>query len=428
MTSTSGTRQAKPFDNAPVQNFYGAESCMNLYDFGENTGTERWTAILSDQGNQPSEVKKDGSVNDKVLFYNAAKGDERLIYALNVANQTDLGTWLKLLKSEDSRLVGRIYVESLGTAGEGLALFLLSEDAAAPGYHKNNAAFPIKNLKTGQWFEFDIPLTEDNGWYYNTYDADVVYQALWLSTWAKNSDGGYGETPSGTFKVYVDYLHICPKKSDVVAERGKVSYDGKQVELKFSTLMKIPTSTTDIKIMEGSTSHAVTSIEAKDGDATKLIFNLETPIEAKYDPGLIERDEDGKIITDRNTPITAVMTTSSTNVKAMDGRPASAFEISLTNLTGMTTSTGWYDHFNDATDYVTNNISTDGTYVSSSEKAGTSMSPGTTSTLWSIPGNPVTFSAVPAAPQRGSRIPKTTRRMREFTMAPAHMAHGSLVT
>lgn len=371
LTSTTGTRQAKPFSNAPVQNFYGAETCMNLYDFVESTGTERWEAMLSDISNKPSEVTKAGSTGDKVLYFNAG-ADERLTYGLDLDDDNAYDTWMNLLGSEDSRLVGRIFVESLGTSGEGLALFLLSGEASKPGYHDKNAAFPIKNLETGKWFEFDIPLSENNGWYYNTYNSNNEYQALWMSTWAPNGTGGYGETPSGTFKIYVDYIHICPKKSDVVAESGKVSYDGKQVELKFSTAMKIPTSTSAIVIKEGSTTHAVKSIEAKDGDATKLIFNLETPIEAVFDASLISRDDEGNIISDGNVQIVASLAATSSAVKSMDGRPASEFSVNVANLNGMTTSTGWYDDFADATDYVTNNISTDGTYVAKPEEKATS--------------------------------------------------------
>ena len=344
LTSTTGTRTAKPFTDAPVQNLYGAETCMNLYDYGESTGTELWEAMLSDISNKPSEVEKSGSENAKVLYFNAG-ADERLTYALNLDSDEDYDMWMSLLGSEDSRLVGRIYVESLGTSGEGLALFLLSGKASKPGYHDNNAAFPIKNLETGKWFEFDIPLSENNGWYYNTYNSSEEYQAIWMSTWAPNGDGGYGETPSGTFKIYVDYLHICPKKSDVVAERGKVAFNGKQVELKFSAAMKIPTSTSAIKIKEGSTVHEVTSIQAKDGDATVLIFNLEDAI------------------TSADAVITASLTESTSAVKSVDGRPASVFDIDVANLLGMTTSTGWYDDFADASDYTTGNISSDGEYV-----------------------------------------------------------------
>ena len=379
LTSTTGTRQAKPFTNAPVQNLYGAETCMNLYDYGESTGTERWEAMLSDISNKPSEVTKSGSINDKVLYFNAAD-DERLTYALNIDNDDDYDTWMGLLGSEDSRLVGRIYVESLGTSGEGLALFLLSGKASKPGYHDDNAAFPIKNLKTGQWFEFDIPLSETNGWYYNAYNSKEEYQAVWMSTWYshKNATTGnmeYGETPSGTFKVYVDYLHICPKKSDVVAERGKVSYDGKQVELKFSTAMKVPTSTSAITIKEGNTVHTVKSIETKDGDATLLILNLDEPITTMYDATLVERDGDGKVVTDNNVKITATLVSNmASSVKSMDGRPASDFSITIANLLGMTTSTGWYDDFADANDYTTKNISSDGVYVGAPvEKASQSQ-------------------------------------------------------
>lgn len=367
LNSTTGTKKAKAFTDAPVQNFYGSETCMALYNYSESTGTERWEAMLSDISNKPAEMEKSGSTNDKTLYFNAG-ADERLTYAVDIDNDAALDTWLTLLESDESRLVGRIYVESLGTDGEGLAIFLMEENLAKPGYSDNNAAFPIKDLKMNQWFEFDIPLSTPNGWYYNTYSASQVYQGLWLSTWYshKNATTGnleYGETPSGTFKIYVDYIQICPKKQDVVAERGKVSFDGSQVELKFATAMKVPTDLTAIKIKEGSTEHEVTSIEAVDGDATKLLFTLADPITTAYDESLVTRDADGKITKDNNVQITASLTSNFTAIKSMDGRPGSEFTITLANLLGMTTSTGWYDDFADANDYVTKNISSDGTYV-----------------------------------------------------------------
>ncbi|MBP5583444.1 MAG: Ig-like domain-containing protein [Bacteroidales bacterium] len=366
LTSTTGTRQAKPFTDAAVTNLFGAESCMNLYDFSDNKGTERWEQYVTDPTNKPSEVAKSGSTYDKVLYFKAAS-DERLSYALDIMNDNDYMEWTKLLKSEDSRLKGRIFVNSIGT-GEGLAIFLLSGKASKPGYHDNNAAYPIKGLKTGEWFEFDIPLATNNGWNYNEYNGKLQYKALWFSTWGKNSDGGYGEVNGGTFEIYVDYMYICPKKSDVVGERGKVSFDGKQVELKFSTPMKVPTSTSAIVIKEGNTVHTVSSIEAKDGDASKLIFYLDQPITSAYNDKLVTRDENGAVVSDGNTQITASFeAVSPSPVKSSDGRPASTFEITLENLLGMTTSTGWYDHFADASDYTTGNISTDGVYVSSTE-------------------------------------------------------------
>lgn len=377
LNSTSGTKKAKAFTDAPVQNFYGSETCMALYNYSESTGTERWEAMLSDISNKPSEVTQTGSLSDKVLYFNAA-ADERLTYAVDLADDNALDTWLTLLESDESRLVGRIFVKSLGD-GDGLALFLMDEKLAKPGYSDDNAAFPIKGLKTGEWFEFDIPLSTPNGWYYNTFSTSKVYQGLWLSTWYshENKTTGnmeYGETPSGTFEIYVDYIQVCPKKQDVVAERGKVSFDGSQVELKFATAMKVPTDLTAIKIKEGSTVHTVTSIEAVDGDATKLLFTLAEPITSAYDESLVTKDADGKITKDDNVQITASLTSNFSAIKSVDGRPGAEFEVKLANLLGMTTSTGWYDDFADANDYVTKNISSDGTYVAEPvEKASSSQ-------------------------------------------------------
>ena len=371
LTSSSGTRQAKPFTDAPVLNMYGAESCMSLYNHEEMTPVDRWASNWNpDPTNLPVEKAFDGSTDGTALYFKA-QADERLSYQLDLTDATARDTWMKLLKSDDSRIVGRIYVKSIGTAGEGLAVFLLSGKAQKPTYHDNNAAFPIKNLKLNQWFEFDIPLAENNGWYYNAYNSTLQYKGLWLSTWYshENATSGkmeYGETPSGTFEIYVDYIRICPKKNDVVAERGKVSYDGKQVELKFSTAMKLPTDPSAVVIKEGNTVHTVASIEAKDGDASKLIFNLDQPITSKYDDKLVQRDDDGNVISDPNTKITASFTETAPNpspIKSSDGRPASSFDITLENLLGMTTSTGWYDDFADPSDYTTGNISSDGKFV-----------------------------------------------------------------
>ena len=318
-----------------------SDNCMSLYDY---SGTERWE-YYAQPTNLPVEVTKEGSKNDKVLYFNA-NAYERLTYALDLENDDDYATWMNILGSEDSRLVGRIYVESLGTDADGLALFLLSGDVSGgPSYHEKNAAFPITGLQTGQWFEFDIPLSTDNGWYYNTYSSTNEYKALWLSTY-KGS-----EETLDAFKIYVDYLRICEKPFEVVAKSGKVSYDGSQVELKFTAPMSVPTSTSAITIKEGTETHTITSIQAKDGDQTVLIFNLETPI------------------SNASATITASLSQSTSAVKSIDGRPASEFNTIVTNLLGMRTTTGWYDDFADASDFTTSEISADGTYFVAIENA-----------------------------------------------------------
>ncbi|MBO7124974.1 MAG: hypothetical protein J6V74_03925, partial [Bacteroidales bacterium] len=352
LTSTTGTRQAKPFTNAPVQNLYGSETCLVLYEYGNNK-YDKWGV---DGGvDQPAEQEKAGSINEKCL-YMKTDPDIRLWASLFDYEDEEYDMWESNLQNPKSRLVGRMYLADISSSAKGMAIYLMTSDITKPGYNDLNASFPLP-LKKGEWVEFDIPLETDNGWSYQSYRSTNEYTALWLTSWMyPNSYDGYGETESGTFEVYIDYLYLCPKSSDVVAEKGKVSYNGMQVELQFSTAMKIPTSTEAIVIKEGNTSHAVTSIEAKDGDATKLIFNLETPITATYNADLVVK-EDGKVVSDGNTIITASLAAASSAIKAVDGRPCEAFEIKLNNTNGMRTTTGWYDTFDDATDYVTQNLS-----------------------------------------------------------------------
>ena len=353
LTSTSGTRQAKPFTNAPVQNLYGSETCLTLYEYG----TDKYDKWAADGGTDaPSEVAWSGAKNEKCLYMKTAADIRLWTDVTTTFNDDDYDAWNTNLTSPKSRLVGRMYLANISSDAEGMAIYLMASKLSKPTYDDLNASFPLP-LKKGEWVEFDIPLETNNGWSYQSYKSTQEYGALWLTSWMyPNSYGGYGETEGGTFEVYIDYLYLCPKKSDVVAEKGKVSYNGLQVELQFSTAMKIPTSTDAIVIKEGNTSHAVKSIEAKDGDATKLIFNLETPIEAKYNVNLVTK-EDGHVVTDDNVVISASLAAASSAVKAADGRPCEAFNIKLANTNGMRTTTGWYDDFADGNDYVTQNIS-----------------------------------------------------------------------
>lgn len=368
MTSLTGTKTAKAFTDAEVQNFFGSETCMTLYQY-ESGSFDKWSCQVS---NQPAESSLSGSENDKCLYIKTG-ADERLIYSLNVDDDNDVTTWLTNLGTENSRLVGRMYLKSLDKNAQGMALYLQSEKCAKPGYHDNNAAFVLP-LEVGKWVEFDIPLITPNGWNYQAYNKNETYVGLWLSSWMyPNTYGGYGETEGGTFEVYVDYLNLCPKKQNVVAESGKVSFNGEQVEIQFSTAMKVPTSLDDIVIKVGSTLHAVTAVEAKTGDATKLIFTLEEPIKTAYDLSLVEKDADGNILSDGNVAITVSLAAETANVKAVDGRKCEPFSITLTNLYGMRTAPGWYDHFDQDGDGVTENLSGAGEIVTLVEDAKNSV-------------------------------------------------------
>ena len=57
-----------------------------------------------------------------------------------------------------------------------------------------------------------------------------------------------------------------------------------------------------------------------------------------------------------------------------------------------------------------------------------SRTPRVMSHWWLRPGNCSRFNALPAAPPFASLAPKTTRPKRTWTMAPAHIGHGSFVT
>jgi len=369
MTSLTGTKTAKAFTDAEVQNFFGSETCMTLYQY-ESGSFDKWSCQVS---NQPAESSLSGSENDNKCLYIKTGADERLIYSLNVDDDNDVTTWLTNLGTENSRLVGRMYLKSLDKKAQGMALYLQSEKCAKPGYHDNNAAFVLP-LEVGKWVEFDIPLITPNGWNYQAYNKNETYVGLWLSSWMyPNTYGGYGETEGGTFEVYVDYLNLCPKKQNVVAESGKVSFNGEQVEIQFSTAMKVPTSLDDIVIKVGSTLHAVTAVEAKTGDATKLIFTLEEPIKTAYDLSLVEKDADGNILSDGNVAITVSLAAETANVKAVDGRKCEPFSITLTNLYGMRTAPGWYDHFDQDGDGVTENLSGAGEIVTLVEDAKNSV-------------------------------------------------------
>ncbi len=348
LNSTTGTKKAKAFSNAEVQNLYGSETCLTLYQYGSGV-SDRWSC---DQSNQPSEAAFTGSQNEKVLYIKTLE-DQRLIYGPSISNMDEIMAWFANTASSKSRLVGRMYLKSIHKDAKGMVIYL---HTGTIGYSDDNAAFPLP-LEVGKWVEFDIPLETKNGWNYQAFSTSNEYAGLWLSSWMyPNSYDGYGETEGGTFEVYIDYLQLCPKKQDVIAESGKVSYDGSQVELTFSTAMKVPTDLSAITIKEGSTVHEVTSVEAKTGDATKLIFNLAEPITATYKAELVEK-EDGQVVSDGNTKILAILASESSSVKSVDGRPCSSFNVELANTNTMRTTTGWYDDFADASDYVTANLS-----------------------------------------------------------------------
>ncbi len=328
LTSLTGTKKAKAFTKAVVQNFYMSETCLEMYVTG-GAETGAWTC---NESNIPMETDYASATDGKALYFKSAGDYQRLIFTPSAGSKTE---WNTNLADPNSRLTGRFFLKSIGSGVDGLAIFLMTEDLNAPDYHKNNAAFLLDDITTGKWYEFDIPLGTTAAWSWQAYSEQNKYNKVWIAPFKASSTS---EQADVAFEIYVDEFALCPKKQVVTAESGKVAFDGSQVELNFSTAMKLPASTTAIVIKEGTTSHAVTSIETKTGDASTLIFNLETPIKSA------------------TATITATLAAETSDVKSNDGRKSAPFSVELANLVGCTTSTGWYDDFADANDYVTANL------------------------------------------------------------------------
>ena len=79
-------------------------------------------------------------------------------------------------------------------------------------------------------------------------------------------------------EFYFDDFSICPPAPTVEAKSGKVSYDGYQVELRFTTGMKVPADPSYITVKEGTTTKTVSKVETKTGDASVLVLTLAEPI------------------------------------------------------------------------------------------------------------------------------------------------------
>ena len=330
LTGLTGTKTAKQFTKATVQNFYMSESCLDMYVYnGAEVGS--WTC---NESNIPMQTSFANASEGYALHFASANEWERLIFTPNSDSKAE---WNTNLADPESRLVGKFYLKSISSSADALAITLFSGvNGDELGYLASNAVFLFDDIETGKWYEFDLPLSTTPAMSWQAYSENQSYSKLFISTFSGTSEVG------AEFEIYIENFSLCPKKQNVIAESGKVAYDGTQVELNFSTAMKIPTSTSAIVIKEGSTSHTVSSIETKTGDASTLIFNLESPI------------------TSATSTVTAVLAAETAEVKSNDGRKCSVFSIQLSNLVGCTTSTGWYDDFADANDYVTDNLNLGG--------------------------------------------------------------------
>lgn len=323
ITSSTGTKKSKAFTNAPVQNYYMSVDCYTLNDgVIDNTGLAAgWTGavIWSNAATDPTDAS-----NTCISFEGTSEAYGAARCQLKDAN---LSNFTAAFTTAQSTVNCRVYVKSNANNESILIKFSNYTESTSGSYYDSDErviTIPASELTVGQWV--DISKT------YNT-PASQVYDMVAIQASGQNAASG-----TSSLKFYFDDFSICPPAPTVEAQSGKVSYDGYQVELRFTTGMKVPSDPSYITVKEGLTAKTISKIETKTGDASVLVLTLTDPIASS------------------SSVVTASVTT---NLKSLDGRTCSAGTVTLANLFGITVATGWYDDFADATDYITLNLGGD---------------------------------------------------------------------
>jgi len=327
ITGTSSVRTAKAFTDKPVQNFYMSVNCYTISDFDLNTNLALVAGWAGAVDWDPAALDPDDGTNKVAQF--AGTGTEWGCVRAAFLDNTD---FYNAMNTSGAVLKGRIYLNA-NPDSEGIEIHLMHSTLYDYDANARIITIPASALVQGGWYDFEGTIQTP---------ADADYDAVMIR--------GTKASPGSTIDFYIDDLSICPPAPTVSFVNGKVSYDGSEVEIRFSTGMKVPTSLTAVTIKEGLTVHAVSSIASKQGDATTLVFTLETPI---------------------SSATATVTATAGTTLKAVDGRSNLAFtNKKLANLFGITVTTGWRDDFASATDYVTANVGVPTTFTMTETVSG----------------------------------------------------------
>ena len=342
ITSLTGTKAAKAFTKSMVQNYYLTVTCFDMLNAatGKNIG---FAGTWAGAGSFVSETFQGQPVyswsNKSTAYANLQTypGDSQGM------SSSDLADFQDYTSKSGLRLKGRVYLKE----NSGGDIMLQLNDMT--DYNASFASVPL-GLTVGEWKEFDINLGEvvEN---YQTYNPSFTYTGAKIRY---VSDADNGSTKNYT--IYIDYLQLCPPNPSVDMLGGKVSYDGNQVELRFSIGMRVPdkNSYSAITISDNFQDYTISSIETKVGDASTLVLTLSEPISG--------------------TDVTASYSKGYGALISVDGRECEDAYLTLANLVGLTTSTGWYDDFDDAEDYITYEIGGDGKIVTDvTEKANQSV-------------------------------------------------------
>lgn len=341
ITSSTGTKKSKAFTNAPVQNYYMSVECYTLNDgVVDNTGLAAgWTGAVIWSG---ADTDPKDATNTCMSFAGTAVEYGAARCQLTSTNLSNFASAFSVL---ESTVNCRVYVTSNPNKEDILIKFSNYKESTSGGYYDSDErliTIPASELTANTWVDISKS--------YNT-PASQVYDMIVIQASGQNKASG-----TSSLKFFFDDFSICPPAPTVEAQSGKVSYDGYQVELRFTTGMKVPSDPSAITVKEGTTTKTVSKIETKTGDASVLVVTLEEPIASG------------------TSTVTASVASS---LKSLDGRSCSEGSVTLANLLGITVATGWSDDFADATDYITLNIGGDeaGHVVIGTEDAANSLLP-----------------------------------------------------
>ena len=324
ITSTEGTKGARAFSNAVVQNYYMTQTCYTLLEGDVNpfavaagwagAGLTWTTNVDLPGGGKGYKFSENGSAGG----YISARG---------AIPDGDYSGFEEYFFTNKVTVKGRIYVTA-NPNSESLTLrFCYTPDKKDEWVWETarNIEFSAAEMGKNTWFEFERTVTSP--------DPSVTYNGFMMF-----SSKTQAATGTGALEYYIDYLELCPPAPVVEPLYGRVSYDGYQVELHFSTAMRVP-DIYSVVITEDGVEKEIVAAATKTGDAASVIYTLAQPI---------------------SSPSTTVLASKGGTLKAADGRSAEEFsDFVVCNTAQMSVSTGWYDDFNDANDYVTKNVGGD---------------------------------------------------------------------
>ena len=317
-----GTKTALPFTNAPVQNFYMNKTCFILENFDSpviafaSSGTGcTWSGTTADPASAQA-----GNVGKLVVSTNQTYH--------NVTGTLPAGqiTGLNSALAYGNRILKfRMYVTNQHVTNKTVRVRIYKYDAADPYGWKDHMYFDFPVTTANAWVDYEYDFTSQ-------YSAALQYDRITIEP---SPEDASAET------VYIDDIEFCPIPPVVYFVKGATSFDGKQVEVRFSSAMKVP-ALTDLHLNVDGVAQELILITTKQGDASVLVATLTNPIANK-----------SSIIT----------VAGGSEIVTVEDIPTEQFSGVIANLVGIAVTTGWRDDFITLTDNITSNLGTGGAFT-----------------------------------------------------------------